>query len=204
MLISLKNKCLYPIVSHWGHIIVNLRKVAWFLSRVTKYGCPCTTIVGGVTTYIAKTKLAACSDRGLIEQGKGRGRLQPKKIVSDYPRHKNVSTHATGWVIPIKAYRTSRGFPLSSNAGEMSKAARIDATPSQVDNSAILPRALPERRGTFSTLHSRPTSCADAPPPKSKCTDFTGIHLWDMVFSCEEAVRGKIIRVYINPRVVEH
>ena len=35
--------------------------------------------VGRLTTYIAKTKLAAYSDRGLIEQGKGRGRLQPKK-----------------------------------------------------------------------------------------------------------------------------
>jgi len=50
-------------------------------------------VVGRVTTYIAKNKLAACSDRGLIEQGKGRGRLQPKKIVSDCLRYKNPSAH---------------------------------------------------------------------------------------------------------------
>ena len=36
--------------------------------------------VGSVTTYIAEIRPAACEDRTLIEQGKGGGRLPPKKI----------------------------------------------------------------------------------------------------------------------------
>jgi len=32
--------------------------------------------MGGVIVYIAEIRLAACLDRGLIEHGKGSGRLQ--------------------------------------------------------------------------------------------------------------------------------
>ena len=92
--------------------------------------------MGSVTTYIVEIRPAACEDRTLIEQGKGGGRL-PQKIVSSSSGRKNYSTYVMRWVIPLRAYRTSIGFPLSSNAGERSKAARIDATPSHVDDSAI-------------------------------------------------------------------
>ena len=71
-----------------------------------------------------------------MEQGKGKGRLQ-QGIVGNSVSHNNPSTHVVTLVIPFKAYRTSTGFPLSSNAGEMSKAERMDATKSQVDISAI-------------------------------------------------------------------
>jgi len=94
------------------------------------------TSVGWVTTYTAEIRLAACEDRATIEQEKGAGRLQ-RKSLSDASGRTNRSTHVMRWVIPLKAYRTSIGFPLSSNAGETSKAARIDATPSQVDELAI-------------------------------------------------------------------
>ena len=93
--------------------------------------------VGSVTTYIAEIRPAACEDRTLIEQGKGGGRLPQKKIVSDSSGRKNHSTYVMRWVIPLRAYRTSIGFPWSSNAGETSKAARINATPSHVEDSAI-------------------------------------------------------------------
>jgi hypothetical protein len=75
------------------------------------------------------------STRALMEQGKGKGRLQ-QETVSNSLDDTNPSTHVVTLVIPFKAYRTSIGFPLSSNDGETSKAERTDATKSQVDISA--------------------------------------------------------------------
>jgi hypothetical protein len=150
-----------------------------------------------VTVYTAEIRLAACFDRGLIEHGKGCGRLQ-QGTVSDSLHNKPPQTHVTRWVIPLKAYRTSIGFPLSSSAVETSKAARIDATPIQVDNSARCRPGHLLKEENISKFHSCPTSCVDAPPPKSKYTDLTGIHLRDMAFSGQEAVWVEIIRVDVN------
>jgi hypothetical protein len=115
--------------------------------------------------------------------------------------HTNPSTYETRSVTPLRAYRASIGCPLSSNAGETSKAARIDATASQVDSSEIY---CPGHLLKWNELLVSLCLNFDAPPPKSEYTNFAGVYLRDMIPSFQEAVWVEMVRIHVNPWVMEH
>jgi hypothetical protein len=176
------------------------------MSTLTEREWSCATMLctmGWVTSYTAEIRLVACSDRALIEQGKGSGRLQQKNSQRPGPQDPFDSRDEMSNSAQRISHINTLSVLIKCWGDVKAGKDRCYTKPSRRFRQ-ILPGALAERREALSKLHFRSTSCIDVPPPKSKYADLAGIHLRNTTFSCQEAVWVKTIWVYVNPRVAEH